>query len=300
MKAVVFLRMGTEVLNCLSLDDIVQFSACCIFCDQLFLDGEVVKALVYPEPRLQSLLPLFSLTFASESTLGVIRKLVHRISRENITRERTLSLKSKVSDFAAKFLRDNPAVCPTIWREDEGAGLLEGMVKAGEDRIVLIVRSSSIAEQERVSIIDPALEKTAADDEYNDFQPHRRNNRPSPSVGLRQGRGKSYSFCSSDELEDYAHTVLRGFGSLSELELWSLGNVSQRASGTQSPPLSREPSPRRTSPPAAALGLTTRRQSPGPRRDRLLSPIDMEEDGSDEGMRENMRLSDLNRLLPNQ
>jgi hypothetical protein len=285
MKAVVFLHMGREVLNCLVLDDIVQFSACCVFCDQLFLVNEAVKALLHQHARLQPLLPLFSLTFTNECTLGVLRKLVFRIFRENLTtRERTVSLTSKVSGFASSFLQANPDVCPAVWKEEM---LLDGMVKAGEDCIVLIVRSSSIAEQEALPATDPVLEKATVD-EYNDFQPHSRNIKRS----INNVRcGNSHSFCSVDELEEQTCTVLRGLGSLSDLELWSLDAMSVRIARSRSPFLSREGSPRRT---------VSSPMRVSPRRESLLSPIDIGGENSDEEMLGNMRFSDSNITLVKQ
>jgi len=286
MKAVVFLHMGKEIFTCLSLHDIIHFSVCCIFCDQLFIEREAVKTLMYQDARLQSLLPLFSLTFANESTFGVIRKLAHRIScGKNSSRVRVLSLKSTVTDVASNFLRANPDMCPAMWKDDV---LPEGIVKASEDRIVLIARDRSLAEHARMPIIDPVLERTAVD-EHNDFQPHRRNFKHSVRI---LWRGNSSSFCSSDEFEDDTHTALLGLGSLSDLELWSLEAMSLRASGAQSPNLSRAGS-------APSSAPSPRRESISQRRDHQLNPTDIEDTRIEEEVCQYMRL-DLNRLLPNQ
>ena len=237
--AICFLKNADSIWQYLDLDDLLTFSITSRFCANLFISQQLIlKNMESCERRLAGI-GNFKISFASELTLGIFRRLLNRI----------VNGKKAVVSIDMETGRVNM---------DIGSAFKE----EGETTI-----AAEIEEVDRISKrdiklppIDSILEAYSID-EYDDFNPKH----PIFS-NLMRGRRGTTSYFSSSDFEEYAKENLEKTNSLTDLEMWSLNNSSYSSMGSMEGSVSRMNSK------GGMISTSTSANSFSPRRFASASP----------------------------
>lgn len=261
--AICFLKNADSMWQYLELEDLLVFSTASRFCANLFISQHLIlQNMELNEKRLAEI-GNFKISFASELTLGIFRRLLNRI----------VNGKKAVVSIDVETGRVNMDI-GSAFKEEEGttiAAQIEEVDRPDKDI--------------KLPPIDSVLEAYSID-EYDDFNPKH----PIFSK-LQRGRRTTTSYFSSSDFEEYAKENLEKTNSLTDLEMWSLNNSPYSSMNSLSSlsrvnskggMLSTSTSTNSMSPSRLAPGTNASSISNTPARS-MLEADDEDEEGDDEG-----------------
>lgn len=194
--AICFLKNSDAIWQYLELEDLLVFSTTSRFCANLFISQELIIMNMERNEKKLAELGNFKISFASELTLGIFRRLLNRI----------VNGKKAVVSIDVETGRVNM---------DIGSAFKE----EGDTTIAAQIEEIDRPDKDiKLPSIDSALEAYSID-EYDDFNPKH----PIFS-NLKKGRKGTTSYFSSSDFEEYAKENLEKTNSLTDLEMWSLNN----------------------------------------------------------------------------
>ena len=190
--AIVLMKNSETIWQYLELRDLLVLSTCSKFCENMFISQKcILENLERNDEKLASI-GYFKISFASELSLGLFRRLLNRIVNGK---------KAIVSVDANTGRLHMDASCTYEENDTSYAARIDEVEQKRDNDIVL-----------------PGIEGILAAhsvDEYDDFHPKHST--------FRSSIGSASCFSSSD-FEEYARDTYKKTSTLSDLEIWSLHN----------------------------------------------------------------------------
>lgn len=189
--AIVLLKGCDTIWQYLELKEVLRMSTASRFCANLFISQENVLRFLERDDRLNQI-SQFRITLASEVTIGILRRLLNRVTEG---RKAVVSIDYNTGrvkmDIGSAF-------------QDKHTYLA--------DEVISSIDEVAVDGEVDIPPIDAVLEAYSCD-EYDDFNPTH------PALKVND---KGTCYFSSSDFEDFAKKTLKNTHTLSGLELWTL------------------------------------------------------------------------------